>query len=131
MIGPSGPLAGSIGINAAQNNKLMILADGVRIVIEYRGTGYNFLDSTFWSRTKRTFSVLPKILTPSIYHLLCVCVPQPLGFGFISCVVDEWVSALDWRPGGPGFESCCGNFGSELWQFRLPRLIASVFPRRH
>ena len=47
MIGPSGPLAGSIGINAAQHNKLMMLADGVRIVIEYRGTGYNYLDSTF------------------------------------------------------------------------------------
>ena len=29
--------------------------------------------------------------------------------------VEEWVGALDWRPGGPGFESCCGNFASELW----------------
>ena len=28
----------------------------------------------------------------------------------------KWVRlrALDWRPGGPGFESCCGNFASEL-----------------
>ena len=44
--------------------------------------------------------------------------------------VAEWVRALDWRPGeGPGFESCCGNFPSELWQFRLPR-FASVFRRR-
>ena len=43
---------------------------------------------------------------------------------------DEWVRALDWRPGGPGFESRCGNFASELWQFRLPR-FASVFRRRH
>ena len=24
--------------------------------------------------------------------------------------VAEWVRALDWRPGGPGFESRCGNF---------------------
>ena len=40
-----------------------------------------------------------------------------------------WVRALDWRPGGPGFESRCGNFASELWQFRLPP--ASVFRRRH
>ena len=40
------------------------------------------------------------------------------------------LGALDWRPGGPGFESCCGNFASELWQFRLPR-FAGVFRRRH
>ena len=26
------------------------------------------------------------------------------------------VSGWDWRPGGPGFESCCGNFASELWR---------------
>ena len=34
----------------------------------------------------------------------------------------EWVRALDWRPGGPGFEARCGHFVSdlELWQFRLP-----------
>ena len=38
--------------------------------------------------------------------------------------------ALDWRPGGPRFESRCGNIASELWQFRLPR-FASVFRRRH
>ena len=24
-------------------------------------------------------------------------------------VVAEWVRALDWRPGGPGFEPSCGN----------------------
>ena len=40
----------------------------------------------------------------------------------------EWVRRLDWRPGGPGFESRCDNFASELWQFRLPR-FASVFRR--
>ena len=34
----------------------------------------------------------------------------------------EWVRACDWRPGGPGFESGCGYFASELWQFRLPPL---------
>ena len=34
--------------------------------------------------------------------------------------VAEWVRAWDWRPGGPGFESHCGNFAPELWQFRLP-----------
>ena len=37
----------------------------------------------------------------------------------------EWVSVLDWRPGGPGFESRCGNFASELWQFHLPALPVS------
>ena len=26
----------------------------------------------------------------------------------------ELVRALAWRPGGPGFKSCCGNFSSEL-----------------
>ena len=31
-------------------------------------------------------------------------------------VVAESVRALDWQPGGPGFESHCGNFVSELWQ---------------
>ena len=36
------------------------------------------------------------------------------------------MGAWDWRPGGPGFESCCDNFASEL--FRLPR-FASVFLR--
>ena len=45
-------------------------------------------------------------------------------------VVAEWVRALDWRPGGPGFESRCANFASELWQCCLP-LFASVFRRRH
>ena len=30
----------------------------------------------------------------------------------------ELVRALDWRPGGPGFESCCGNFVLERCQFR-------------
>ena len=39
--------------------------------------------------------------------------------------VAEFVRALDWRPGGPGFEALCGNFASELWQFHLPR-FASV-----
>ena len=34
----------------------------------------------------------------------------------------EWVIVLDCRPGGPGFEYCCGNFALELWQFRLPTL---------
>ena len=37
----------------------------------------------------------------------------------------EWVRALDWRPGGPAFESCCDNLASELWQFRLPDLPVS------
>ena len=34
----------------------------------------------------------------------------------------EWIRALDWRLGGRGFESCCGNFASELWQFCLTPL---------
>ena len=38
----------------------------------------------------------------------------------------EWVRSLDWRPGGPGFESSCGNFALDLWQFHLPR-FANVF----
>ena len=38
----------------------------------------------------------------------------------------EWVRSLDCRLCGPGFESRCGNFASELWQFHLPR-FASVF----
>ena len=42
--------------------------------------------------------------------------------------VAEWVRSLDWRPGGPGFESCWRYFASELWQFHLsqrPTLPAS------
>ena len=39
----------------------------------------------------------------------------------------EWLRTVDWRPGGPGFESCCGNFASELWQIlRLPRCANSL-----
>ena len=38
----------------------------------------------------------------------------------------ECVTALDWRPGGPGFESLCDNFASELWPFRLPRFGIAV-----
>ena len=34
-----------------------------------------------------------------------------------------------WRPGGSGFQSRCGNFASELWQFRLLR-FASVSSQR-
>ena len=26
----------------------------------------------------------------------------------------EWVRTLDWRPGGPGFESRCGNFALDF-----------------
>ena len=37
----------------------------------------------------------------------------------------EWVRVVDWRPDGPGFESRCGNFASELWQFCLPRFAVS------
>ena len=44
--------------------------------------------------------------------------------------IPQWVRPLDWRPDGPEFESRCGNFASELWQFRLPR-FASVFRIRH
>ena len=48
----------------------------------------------------------------------------------ITVAVAEWVRALDWRRGVPGFESIYGNFASELWQFRLPR-FASVFRGTH
>ena len=46
------------------------------------------------------------------------------------CAVAEWVRALDWRPGGPAFESRCGNFTSELLAIPFTR-FASVFRRRH
>ena len=48
-------------------------------------------------------------------------------FGLLDMgAVAEWVGALDWRSGGPGFKSRCGNlFASELWQFRLPPLPVS------
>ena len=36
--------------------------------------------------------------------------------GCSSGAVAESVRALNWQPGGPGFESRCGNFASELWQ---------------
>ena len=26
----------------------------------------------------------------------------------------EWARVLDWRPGGPGFESRCGNFALDF-----------------
>ena len=78
-----------------------------------------------------------------LYSSLCMCqllypptiTLSPFGVALSSWwgtsdAVAEWLRALDWRPGGPGFESCCGNFVSELWQFRLPR-FASVFRRRH
>ena len=47
----------------------------------------------------------------------------------LTCMA-EWVSELDWRLGGPEFETRRGNFASELWQFRLPR-FASVFRSKH
>ena len=40
-------------------------------------------------------------------------------------VVAEWVRVQDWRPGGPGFESCCGNFASELCNSVYPTLPMS------
>ena len=47
--------------------------------------------------------------------------------------VTESFRSLDWRPDGPGFESCCGNFASELWQSRLRRfaIVENLFHRRH
>ena len=35
------------------------------------------------------------------------------------------VRALDWRPGGPGFESRCGNFASEFGNSVYPTLPVS------
>ena len=59
---------------------------------------YNFLDLTNWPPTPRT---------------------GPYDPSSSGGVVAEWVGALDWRPGGPGFESRSDNFASELWQFCL------------
>ena len=42
----------------------------------------------------------------------------------IQFAVAEWVRAFAWtgdRTVPAGFDSRCGNFASELWQFRLPR----------
>ena len=41
--------------------------------------------------------------------------------------VAEWVRSLAWtgdRVVLAGFESRCGNFSAELWQFRLPRFVS-------
>ena len=37
----------------------------------------------------------------------------------------EWVRAVDWRPDGPGFESRCGNFASEVFNSVYPALPVS------
>ena len=37
----------------------------------------------------------------------------------------RWPSGLDWRPGGPGFESHSGNFASELGNSVYPGLPVS------
>ena len=42
--------------------------------------------------------------------------------------VSEWVRTYDWRPGGPGLESHCGDFVSELWQFRLKPVCQPLAP---
>ena len=39
----------------------------------------------------------------------------------------EWVRTLDWRPGGPGFESRCGNFASHNVQINQIPYIPRVF----
>ena len=65
-----------------------------------------------------------EIVTSSTGMQRCVYIRNVLAKGGR---VAEWVRALDWRPGGPGFESCWWHFAStELWQFHLPR-FASVF----
>ena len=58
------------------------------------------------------------IYNKSIEYSTAVCVAIDLPVGG---AVAEWVRALDWRLGGPGFASCSGNFTFKLWQFRLPR----------
>ena len=40
-------------------------------------------------------------------------------------MVAEWARALDWRPGGPGFESRCANFASEICNSIFPALPVS------
>ena len=40
-------------------------------------------------------------------------------------MVSEWVRALDWRPGGPGFESRCVNFASDFGNFVYSALPVS------
>ena len=37
----------------------------------------------------------------------------------------EWDRALDWQPGGPVFESCCGNFASNFGNSVYPALPVS------
>ena len=40
----------------------------------------------------------------------------------------EWVRALDWRPGCPGFESRCGNFASQVRQCISEETLKAVGP---
>ena len=67
------------------------------------------------------------IVAPMVFKLAERVMPQYKERFMVAVgAVAEWVRVLDWRQGGPGFESCWGNFALELWQFRLPR-----FRRRH
>ena len=63
-------------------------------------------------------SLLPKVvksLKSFHVHFICPC----------GGAAAEWVRALDWRPGGPGFEHGCGNFASELGNSVYPALPVS------
>ena len=72
--------------------------------------------STKSGPTRRTSSVAPSCSGEStllfiVYH------------AYKGGAVAEWVRVLAWtgdRVVLAGFESRCGNFASELWQFRLP-----------
>ena len=88
-----------------------------------------FFTFTYWQLLTMTllFPVLhsmPYAVLESYWQLLefFLCIPPPdLPEIEVVCKTE-----VDWRPGGPGFESRCGNFPSDLWQFRLPHFV-SVF----
>ena len=84
----------------------------------YVMTGHTSALTNFTLRSLRSSDsfIFPNCIHGSSLGPSCSC--------FDEGAVAERVTALDWRPGGPGFESPCGNFTSELWQFRLPRYPA-------
>ena len=47
------------------------------------------------------------------YHTCCMTSVPQIG-GAVAEWVRDFLRALEWRPGGPGVECCCGDFASEL-----------------
>ena len=96
------------------------------IVLLFLSSAYSLLMSSSCSEATSSevfqFSLSPRARMQSLVGGLYPFLHMPANRGAVA----EWVRALDWRPGSPGFESRCGNLlASDLGNTVSPALPVS------